>query len=197
MLAFGLVRTSKILATLNPPSRSRADTINVHSLPPPPSAPAPLITKQDLGTHLDALHEQGWQFRHASRRFHKLGYTATWWELRHSARFPSFKVAMRCVNDVADLAKSEKHHPTILIFDRVNVSISLDTHDTVERPATSTNSSDPHTLVARWPGITLRDIRMALLINPLFDRHKIVELNRPADDPNPTYDELISVRIEK
>ncbi|KAG8711854.1 hypothetical protein FRC11_001645 [Ceratobasidium sp. 423] len=186
-----------MLATLNPPSQSRVDTTHVPSLPPSPSAPAPLITKRDLETHLDVLQEQGWRFRKASRRFHKLGYTATWWELRHSCRFPSFKAAMGYVNDVADLAKSEKHHPTILIFDRVNVAISLDTHDIIERPATSTNSSDPQTLVARWPGITIRDIRMALLINPLLDRHKIVELNRSADDPNPSYDELVGVRIEK
>ncbi|KAJ1304264.1 hypothetical protein OPQ81_005424 [Rhizoctonia solani] len=168
-----------------------------HLIPPSPPAPVPLITQQDLEKHLDILREQGWHFRQASRRFHQLGYNATWWELRHSGRFPSFKAAMEYVNDVAELAKSEKHHPTILIFDRVNVAICLDTHDTIERPATAGNSLDPHTLVARWPGITLRDIRMALLINPLLNRHKIVEQNQPTDDLNPGYEELISVRIEK
>ncbi|KAH7339283.1 hypothetical protein B0J17DRAFT_716325 [Rhizoctonia solani] len=197
MLAFGLVRTSKVLAALNPPSHTRVDTASPHSLPPYPSAPAPLITRQDLQIYLDALREQGWHFRQTSRRFTKLGYTATWWELRHSGRFPSFKLAMQYVNDVADLAKSEKHHPTILIFDRVNVAISLDTHDTIERPATAVDPSDSDALVARWPGITLRDIRMALRINPLFDRYRIVEQNRPTNDRIPSYEELMDVCIEK
>ncbi|CAE7180025.1 unnamed protein product [Rhizoctonia solani] len=198
MLAFGLVRTSKILAALNPPSRSRVDTASANPLPPPPPpAPVPLITRQDLEGHINILRERGWHFRQASRRFNELGYTATWWELRHSGRFPSFKKAMEYVNDIADLAKSEKHHPTILIFDRVNVAISLDTHDTIERPAMVSKLPESHAVVARWPGITLRDIRMALLISPLLDEHKVVERVRPADDLNPSYEELLSVRIDK
>ncbi|CAE6456157.1 unnamed protein product [Rhizoctonia solani] len=197
MIAPGLVRTSKFFGTLDPSTLPRVDTASSYPLPPSPPAPAPLVTREDLEKHFDVLREHGWHFRQASRRFNHLGYTASWWELRHSGRFPSFKKVMEYVNDVADLAKSEKHHPTILIFDRVHVAISLDTHDTIERPANISNSPDSHTLVNRWPGITLRDIRMALLINSLLQRHKMVEQIRPTNDLNPSYEELIAVRIEK
>ncbi|CAE6511086.1 unnamed protein product [Rhizoctonia solani] len=197
MLAYGLVRMSKIPEAFNPSSQSRVDTTSPHPLPPYPPTPAPLITRQDLEKHIDVLREQGWHFRQASGRCNKTGYTATWWELRHSGRFSSFKRVMEYVNDVADLAKAEKHHPTILIFDRVNVAISLDSHDTIERPATILNSPDSSTLVARWPGITLRDIRMALRINPLFARHNIVDRILPVDDRIPSYEELTIVRVEK
>lgn len=165
-----------------------------NSLPISPPSPVPLITREDLGEHLGILNENGWHFRRASRRFDKSGHTATWWELRHSARFPSFKAAMGYVNDVADLAKSERHHPTILIFDRVHVAISLDTHDTVERAA-SLGSAAASAPIARWPGVTLRDIRMALLINPLFERHRAIDRTPPIDASTPSYDDLISVRI--
>lgn len=93
--------------------------------------------------------------------------------------------------------QSNQHHPTILIFDRVHVAISLDTHDTVERPATLSGSLETHAsaLVARWPGLTLRDIRMALLINPLFELHKVVGRVSPLDQCAPNYDELVRVRL--
>ncbi|CAE6345967.1 unnamed protein product [Rhizoctonia solani] len=197
MLAFGLVRTPRILPTLNPPSQPRVDTALPHPLPPSPTSPVPLVTRQDLESHLDTLRNNGWHFRQTSKRYEQLGYTATWWVLRHSGHFPSFKVAMRYVNDVADLARSEKHHPTILIFDRVNVAIVLDTHDTIERPAISSSSADSHAAVGRWPGITLRDIRMALLINPLLNHHKVVERVPPTEDPVPRYEDLIGVCIDK
>ncbi|KAB5589891.1 hypothetical protein CTheo_6674 [Ceratobasidium theobromae] len=104
----GLVRVAKFLTTLNPSSFSWTDTAPTDSLPQYPLSPAPLITREELDKYLGILEANGWHFRQASRRLDKLGYTAMWWELRNSAQFPSFKAAMKYVNDVADLAKSEK-----------------------------------------------------------------------------------------
>ncbi|CEL61328.1 hypothetical protein RSOLAG1IB_09941 [Rhizoctonia solani AG-1 IB] len=176
---------------------SRVDSAFPRPLPLSPSSPVPLVTRQDLGSHLESLREYGWHFLQKSKRYEQLGYTATWWELRHSGLFPSFKVAINYINDVAALARAEKHHPTILVFDRVHVEIGLDTHDTIERPAMDLNSSDSDTVVARWPGITLRDIRMALLINPLLDQHKVIERSPSTHYPIPRYEDLIDVRVDK
>ncbi|KAG8689835.1 hypothetical protein FRC08_010763 [Ceratobasidium sp. 394] len=134
----------------------------------------------------------GWGFRQTSKRFDGLGYDATWWELYRATRFSSFKLAMGYVNDVAGIAKSEKHHPTILIHNRVNVDISLDTHDTVERAAISSNG---RSVTAQWPGLTARDLRMATLISPLLVKHGAIVDPVPPKIHIPTFAKLLNVRI--
>ncbi|QRW21250.1 hypothetical protein RhiXN_06239 [Rhizoctonia solani] len=151
------------------------------------------ILEQDLETHINALRGNGWHFRQSNRNIEQNDM----WELRHSGRFPSFKAAMGYVNDVANLAKSEKHHPTIVIFDRVNVAIALITHDTAKPPIIDAPSTDLHAPATRHPGITLRDIRMALLINPLLDLYKVIDRSPPTEDPIPRYEDLMGVNIEK
>ncbi|QRV93732.1 hypothetical protein RhiJN_21750 [Ceratobasidium sp. AG-Ba] len=101
-------------------------------------------------------------------------------------------MAMEYVNGVADIAKSERHHPTILIHDRVKVDISLDTHDTVERPAVL---PDARTILAQWPGLTLRDFRMALLLNPLVAQYKGSSSSLSTLD-TPSLDQLLDIRIK-
>lgn len=43
-------------------------------------------------------------------------------------KFTDFAHAIRFVNDVADIAEQENHHPDILLWSWNNVKISLSTH---------------------------------------------------------------------
>ncbi|KAF8597873.1 hypothetical protein BDV93DRAFT_356807 [Ceratobasidium sp. AG-I] len=171
----------------------RAYSANI-GIPISPPAPVPLITQDDLAQYSSPLTANGWHFRQTTKTLENPNYTATWWQLHHSARFPSFKAAMAYVNDVADLAKANKHHPTILISDRVNVALSLDTHDTEERNGIR-DSLDHQAVVGRWPGITLRDIRMALLVGPLLDFHGATGRFPRNNMPIPDLAQLYKVHI--
>lgn len=77
-------------------------------IPNSPPAPVPLITRDDLAHYSSSLAAKGWHFRQATKTLETPNCTATWWQLHHNARFPSFKAAMAYVNDVADLAKANK-----------------------------------------------------------------------------------------
>lgn len=57
------------------------------------------------------------------------GWTAKGDVLKKTYVFEDFGEAIEFVNDVAEVAEEENHHPDIRIFSYKNVEISLTTHD--------------------------------------------------------------------
>jgi len=57
------------------------------------------------------------------------GWTTKGDVLKKTYVFEDFGEAIEFVNDVAEMAEEENHHPDIRIFSYKNVEISLTTHD--------------------------------------------------------------------
>ncbi|ESK97946.1 hypothetical protein Moror_884 [Moniliophthora roreri MCA 2997] len=87
--------------------------------------------------------------------------------------------ALTFMRDVIDIANAENHHPTSLQYgeDSPHVSLGIRTHSAKIPPPVMTYlldhirpETDPPTK-SRYQGITLRDIRFALLVDQCFETY--------------------------
>ncbi|KAF8070087.1 hypothetical protein FPV67DRAFT_1447933 [Lyophyllum atratum] len=144
------------------PSVSENSTL---SLPPPVKGyPTPWFGKEDVETYLKPLYSHGWAL---TFQLHNPDSSDAAISAVLGTKFPlTFDDAMAFMNGVGDIAKSEKHHP-------VNLSLMFYQHPTV-LVQTKTHTAFRPSWIEAWPpelrlpGVTRRDLRLAVLIHQLY-----------------------------
>ncbi|KAH8107725.1 hypothetical protein BXZ70DRAFT_912325 [Cristinia sonorae] len=165
----------------------------VRDLPPLPKAPkypCPHLTDEEVVQYLEPLYNLSWY----------LGVRAMKWNgqiriplvLAKKMDFLTFDDALKFTNELSEIVKTEKHHPQINIAPSGRLSLELDTHTATIPGVCPPNKDDPLHI---YPGVTLRDVRLAILAEQLWDKYRN-ELKLAKDvqfEPNPTR-KLQSVR---
>lgn len=144
----------------------RDNTLPPLQLPPRVKGyPTPWFDKEDFETYLRPLYLRGWglTLQHHKRRPSISAITSVL-----AAEFPlaDFDAAMAFLAEIGRLANSEKHHPVTLnlLFDKPpTVTVQMFTHSAL-RP--DWIGASPSKL--KIPGVTRRDLRMAVLIDQLY-----------------------------
>ncbi|KZV93403.1 transcriptional coactivator/pterin dehydratase [Exidia glandulosa HHB12029] len=121
------------------------------SLPPAPPYPCPLITQEELDEYLIPLYDHDWRVAVKDNLF----------GLQRRINITKYKFVLEFVNELAEYAKAESHHPEIT-FTYSSVTVRLLTHSATSHP--SGENPEP------TQGITMRDVRLAILTERLVER---------------------------
>jgi 4a-hydroxytetrahydrobiopterin dehydratase len=91
---------------------SEVDLLNRHPVELP--AGTPTLPREQVQQYLSLV--EGWELVEEGKT------------IRQTRRFENFRAAIDFVNQVADLAEEEGHHPDILVFSYRYVGLDLSTH---------------------------------------------------------------------
>ncbi|GLB37014.1 hypothetical protein LshimejAT787_0400650 [Lyophyllum shimeji] len=127
--------------------------------------PTPWFDKEDFETYVKPLYSRGWGL---TLKLHQRGKSESAINSFLTAKFPfaSFDAAIAFLTDINHLAHSEKHHPVALNLEfnkPTTVTVKALTHTAV-RPDWIGASPPKHEI----PGVTHRDLRLAVLIDQLY-----------------------------
>ncbi|KAI0787728.1 hypothetical protein C8Q74DRAFT_626587 [Fomes fomentarius] len=154
---------------LQPKASPDPPTLLQWPLPPAPKWPCPWLNEEENSRYLRPLVDShGWRTRAIALEVklneNKAG-TST--ELEKRFTFDTVDVLDKFLEDMKSLESSEKHHATKEITrDPAAVVVRVHTHSALRPPS---NSSDSETMQERkQPGITIRDIRFAYLLDELI-----------------------------
>ncbi|KAL4263176.1 pterin-4-alpha-carbinolamine dehydratase family protein [Pleurotus pulmonarius] len=151
----------------SPPSRQHTPPITLPAplAPPDPVSgwPTPWLSAPDFARYMHALHASGWRIRFSaapSKPTHSPTDNhpptpRTVPELRKTLRCADGGACARFVAEVQGLMAQENHHCVVHVAD---AQVSIYTHTHSARPAPGSKSA---------PGLTLRDVRLAMLIDGL------------------------------
>ncbi|KAF9270074.1 hypothetical protein L218DRAFT_1071565 [Marasmius fiardii PR-910] len=178
--------------------------LHAFDLPPPTSGwPTPWLTPQEVERYLFPLHHSfEWRVSFVS----KTQCSRSVPTLQKTFHFGNSHNALEFMKDVLDIADDENHHPATLRYDespQARVFLGVRTHsaklppDLVSYFIEHVRREPPTSL--RRQGITLRDIRFALLIDTRYrDQYAVDEKKEeklPEKDgtsrPSATVDELL------
>ncbi|KAI0951335.1 hypothetical protein AcW1_008402 [Taiwanofungus camphoratus] len=133
------------------------------ALPAAPRYPCPYLTDEEISQYLMPLYCRAW-FVGSSEwlRDYNQAPNRSSPELVKTFHFHEHEHAVKFVDQVEVIHSSENHHSTISLSDR-EAHIRIHTHEA--RPP-----KDPNTekLPKKLPGITLRDVRLAILLEHVF-----------------------------
>ncbi|KZT73564.1 hypothetical protein DAEQUDRAFT_662081 [Daedalea quercina L-15889] len=141
------------------------------SLPEAPKYPCPYLTEQEIAMYLQPLYEQGWfigssEFMKDKRLGREVEYAPQLVKIfRFSPTHPEHREALLAfMESVSQMQTAENHHCNVLVDGE---SVQIRTHTHSARPLPNTNEENPR----ERPGITLRDVRLAILVEQLFHDH--------------------------
>ncbi|KAJ3561101.1 hypothetical protein NP233_g10404 [Leucocoprinus birnbaumii] len=155
------------------------------SAPPPlPELPPPVkgwptfwIHAKDADTYLYPLYSRGWGVRFLPRKYYKPHNDRYVAHLTTDFTLCNYNCASQFLSDITSICQEEKHH--LSSFSLLNaagqrpvLTVFIQTH-TAMRPRWNEEdpSADPP-LSRRVPGITRRDMRLALRIEKLYDAYQ-------------------------
>ncbi|KAH7923149.1 hypothetical protein BV22DRAFT_605137 [Leucogyrophana mollusca] len=139
---------------------SPMEVVDLPPLPPRQGKNTPHIYRSDIETYLHPLISHRWTIGHV----HKGQGIREILSLNKHFEFSSFAAAMEFVNGVAAISESERHHARTLIEYKTVVTF-LHTHSAhidFGIPGGKPN-------LRKVPGLTRRDIRLAIKIEQLHD----------------------------
>ncbi|KDQ27546.1 hypothetical protein PLEOSDRAFT_158572 [Pleurotus ostreatus PC15] len=153
--------------------------------------PTPWITAEDFERYMGVLYNNGWgiHFSSAYSKPSKSHPSRVVPELFKMYHFDRDEFAAKFVEDLKELMSEENHHCVLRV---ANTQVTIYTHTHSARPALGSKNA---------PGITLRDVRFAMLVDLLRSTESVA---RDAGDtssghvqfPNLTWDEYQnSIRI--
>ncbi|KAF8520388.1 hypothetical protein BU17DRAFT_88977 [Hysterangium stoloniferum] len=141
-------------------------------LPPTPRYPCPFVTASDIEKYLSPhLYAAGWGISSLRPSDQKITPPVT--QLSKRVLFPNSDIAEIFMKDVnTTIVDRENHHPTWEVKDSDDssehiVTIHVHTHSALA-PADNQSHNDAEVFPRKRPGITLRDIRFALLYEELL-----------------------------
>ncbi|KZT02569.1 uncharacterized protein LAESUDRAFT_762696 [Laetiporus sulphureus 93-53] len=155
--------------------------VELPSLPETPPYPCPYLDDVEIVEYLEPLYSCGW-YVGSSRDVKFESFPRAAPELVKRFRFTKQhrSLAMQFVRDINEIQIKEDHHATLVITQGV---ISVRTHTHSARPRAVSDSAQSRKNV---PGVTLRDVRLAMLIEkafrPYLDRHDADSASQKAKD---------------
>ncbi|KAK0225514.1 hypothetical protein IW262DRAFT_1356410 [Armillaria fumosa] len=129
-------------------------------LPPslPTTAPTSWLSEDELKRYIPPLMRVGWCLRWSTKLK----------SCELSSDFPvaGYNTAMRFMNDISTIANEENHHPERVGFASKRLGISVQTHNALSPPISLPDSEGAvrEPVPYKYPGITLRDVRFAMLV---------------------------------
>ncbi|KAK0437986.1 uncharacterized protein EV420DRAFT_1586815 [Desarmillaria tabescens] len=138
--------------------RSLHTSLGNVDLPPslPTTAPTHWLSENELKQYIPPLMRVGWCLRWSTKLK----------SCQLSSEFPiaGYKTAMRFMNDISTIADEENHHPERIGFASKRLSISVQTHSALSPPICLPGKAENEHTPYKYPGITLRDVRFAMLV---------------------------------
>ncbi|KAG7446631.1 uncharacterized protein BT62DRAFT_932072 [Guyanagaster necrorhizus] len=141
------------------------------------TAPAAWLSEDELRQYIPPLIRVGWCLRWSTKLK----------SCRLSSEFPvaGYKTAMRFMNDVSEIADEENHHPEQISFANKRLSISVQTHSALSPPISPLGQDAGEPVLYKYPGVTLRDVRFAMLVQRQYMENYQPEPRKPRDAPEP------------
>jgi len=137
-------------------------------LPSLPEYPVFQINDKELKDYVVPLYSRKWAILYGYKRC--ITNKDTWYKsalISKMFEFSTFEATMDFVTEVARLAQAEDHYPNIA-FERTKVYYQSYTPSAF---CNTQGASSEDLFERQQPGITLRDIRLAILVEDNFSRH--------------------------
>lgn len=137
----------------------------IPALPPPAQGwPTPWLGRSGIEEYLHPLYKRGW--KPSVQESSVKGKESTFLSAEYA--FKKFDEAVKFVGDVGVIAHDEDHHPSTITITHgkktTKVSLVTQTH-AAKRPAPApAESAESPPSYVRVPGITIRDVRFAILV---------------------------------
>ncbi|KAK0505186.1 hypothetical protein EDD18DRAFT_326797 [Armillaria luteobubalina] len=140
-------------------------------------APTYWLSEDELKRYIPPLMRVGWCLRWST----KLKSC----ELSSDFPIAGYNTAMRFMNDISAIAKEENHHPERVGFASKRLSISVQTHSALSPPISFSDSKGAarEPVPYKYPGITLRDVRFAMLVQRQYLEMYQPKPRKPRDAP--------------
>lgn len=137
-------------------------------LPDKPKYPCPYLTDAEITTYLVPLYKRGWTVQ-SSNKAARQGHPSVAPALVKRFLFLKQRgyANLQFTEDIERFQKDEDHHCSVF---RRGMALVLRTHTHTARPLPLVGV--PHPLKVR-PGITLRDVRLAILVERAFEVHLV------------------------
>ncbi|KAK0213195.1 hypothetical protein DFS33DRAFT_1287179 [Desarmillaria ectypa] len=146
-------------------------------LPPslPTTVPTHWLSEDELKQYIPPLMRVGWCLRWSSKLK----------SCELSSEFPiaGYKTAMRFMNDISIIADEENHHPERIGFASKRLSISVQTHSALSPPISLPGRAEGGPVPYTYPGITLRDVHFAMLVQRQYAENYQPKPRKPRDIP--------------
>ncbi|PBK95439.1 hypothetical protein ARMGADRAFT_1164015 [Armillaria gallica] len=143
-------------------------------LPPslPTTTPTHWLSEDELQQYIPPLMRVGWCLRWSTKLK----------SCELSSEFPiaGYKTAMRFMNDISTIADEENHHPERVGFASKRLSISVQTHSALSPPVSLPEGA---AVPYKYPGITLRDVRFAMLVQRQYVEKYQPKPRKPREAP--------------
>jgi len=172
------------------PDLSKTTTEPLPDLPPTPRYPCPFITASDIEKYLSPhLYAAGWGISSLPPSGQKITPPVT--QLSKRILFPNSDMAEIFMKDVnTTIVDRENHHPTWEMKNsgdssEYTLTVHVHTHSALASADNQNRDNDTEVFPRKRPGITLRDIRFALLFEDLlrdYTRERLINTQ-----PSPFY----------
>ncbi|EMD31305.1 hypothetical protein CERSUDRAFT_119863 [Gelatoporia subvermispora B] len=149
------------------------DIVSELLLPPLPAKPlrksTTHLTSEEIQDYLEPLYSRGWVVYSSQRAYGSSPYSPDASEggpspeLVKGLWFRSNASAVRFLRTALDIAEKENHHPTHISLISRHIILRMHTHEAVPNEELSHVVQDPVV-----PGITLRDVRLAYLLENAY-----------------------------
>ncbi|KAK0476806.1 hypothetical protein IW261DRAFT_1566878 [Armillaria novae-zelandiae] len=141
----------------------------------PTTAPTYWLSEDELKRYIPPLMRVGWCLRWSTKLK----------SCELSSEFPiaGYNTAMRFMNDISTIANEENHHPERVGFASKRLSISVQTHSALSPPISLPEGAAREPVPYKYPGITLRDVRFAMLVQRQYVEKYQPKPRKPRDAP--------------
>ncbi|KAK7692466.1 hypothetical protein QCA50_004091 [Cerrena zonata] len=141
------------------------------SLPDKPKYPCPHLVDEEVEQYLFPLYARLWSLTRCEIEWN--GVPRTPFMLSKTIEFPTFSSGLEFVKDIEQKIEEEQHHPKIII-DGTRITISTHTHSAIIPDVSPQERTSPY---RKFPGVTLRDTRLATEVELVLERHIFVNSN--------------------
>ncbi|KAI9057308.1 hypothetical protein FKP32DRAFT_1598400 [Trametes sanguinea] len=189
----GRATVSKVKFPTWAPSRSFSDTARqspsaseLPQLPPAPAYPCPFLTDEEIKHYLIPLYERGWTVQ-PSQTAKKPAP-----ELVKRFEFESNSTSLKgFLEDINDVTEGENHHAALSTGSSPpSVTVRVHTHSGL-RPASHPDEARKGRV---QPGITLRDVRFAYLLEQRHANYSDAVVVEVPEEEQPTSAEALERR---
>lgn len=127
-------------------------------IPSPPEALNHFLTEEDIDHYVKPMITRKWAVLQNNGQLNTKKDTLFF---AKEFKFTGYDATMSFINDIASIVREENHHPEVA-FDYVTVKVQTQTHR-IANSAFSVRCAD-----GKIPGITRKDLRLAIRIEKLF-----------------------------
>ncbi|SJK97078.1 uncharacterized protein ARMOST_00328 [Armillaria ostoyae] len=141
----------------------------------PTTAPTHWLSEDELQQYIPPLMRVGWCIRWSTKLK----------SCELSSEFPiaGYKTAMRFMNDISSIADEENHHPERVGFASKRLNISVQTHSALSPPISLPEGAAGDPVLYKYPGVTLRDVRFAMLVQRQYVEKYQPKPRKPREAP--------------